>query len=125
MKDESLETIEVAILGLMQEFCDCPVNSTKFYNSTSTCSSQAVTFTSTLAHASDDGSVTATVLIEIFEARLSKEENPTITIDGKELAVYLPLDEDNNLSSPIFLYSTGIVSVALMIVVASMIIVCG
>ena len=125
MKDENLETTEVAIMGLMQEFCDCPVNSTKFYNSTSTCSSQAVAFSSTLVHASDDGSVIATVLIEIFKARLFKEEHPTITIDGQELAVSLPVDEENNSSSPIFLYSTAIVSATLMIVVAFMIIACG
>ena len=122
MKDESLETIEVATLSLIQTYCDCPVNNTKFHNSTSTCSSGTVTFSSTLAHASDDGSVTATVLIETFEVGLSKEDHPTITVYGQELTVSLPVDEDSSSSCSTFLFSTAVVSALLVGMVVCIII---
>ena len=122
MKDESLETIGEAVLRLMQTYCDCPLNNTKFHNSTSTCSSGTVTFSSTLAHASEDGTVTATVLIETFEAGLSKEDHPTITVYGQELTVSLLVDEDSSSSSSTFLFSTAIVSAILVGVVVCIII---
>ena len=89
-----METTEAAILGLIQTYCECSVDKTKFHNSTSSCSRGTVTFSSTLAHASDYGSVTATVLIETFEAAIVKEDNPIITIDGQEYQVSIPLDDD-------------------------------
>ena len=89
-----METTEVTILGLIQTYCKCSVDKTKFHNSTSSCSRGTVTFSSTLAHASDDGSVTAAVLIETFEAAIAKEDDPIITVDGQELAVSIPVDDD-------------------------------
>ena len=91
-----MEATEEAILGLIKTYCECPVDSTNFHNSSSSCSNGTVTFSSILAHASDDGSVTATVIIETFEAALSKDINPTITVDGQELVVYVPADDDSN-----------------------------
>ena len=83
----------MAVLGLFQTYCTCSVEKSKFYNSTSSCSEGVVTFSSILAHASDDGSVTATVLIETFEVAVVAEDNPTITVDGQELAVSVPPDD--------------------------------
>ena len=101
-----MEATEAAILGLIQTFCDCSVDNTKFHNSTTSCSGGTVTFSSTLAHASDDGSVTATVLIETFEAALAKAVNPTINVDGEELVVYADTttDDDCNLFGTAFLF---------------------
>ena len=92
-----MEATEVAILGLIQTYCECSVDNTKFHNSTTSCSRGTVTFSSTLAHASDDGSVTAAVLIDTFEAALAKADNPTITVDGQELAVSMQTDDGSNL----------------------------
>ena len=92
--------IEEAILDLMQTLCGCSLENTKFHNSNTSCSGGNVTFFSTLAHASDDGTVTATVLMETFKAGLSKEDYPTITLYGQELAVSLPVEYDCNSSSP-------------------------
>ena len=116
-----METIEVAIVGLMQIYCDCPVNNTMFHNSTTSCSSGALTFSSILAHASDNGTVTATVLIETFKAGLSKEDYPTITFYGHEFAVSVPVDEGCN-SSSAFVFSTAFVSSILVGLVACIII---
>ena len=118
-----METIEVAILGLIQTYCKCPVDNAKFHNSTSSCSNGVVTFSSTLAHVSDDGTVTATVLIEAFKAELSKEDHPTITAYGQELAVYLPVEDDSDSSNnAMALFLTGIASIALLVVVMCIII---
>ena len=40
--------------------------------------------------------VTAALIVETFEAAVLgyKKDNPTSTVDGQELPVYLPLDED-------------------------------
>ena len=84
----------MAILGLIESYCMCPIDNTKFHNTSLSCSRGKVSFNSILAHASDDGSVTALVLLDTFEAGLSKTDNPTITIDGQELTLYMPLDED-------------------------------
>ena len=92
-----MEATEVAILGLMQTYCECPVNNSKFHNSTASCSRGTVTFSSTLAHASDNGSVIATTLIETFEVALAKEDHPTITVDGQQLAVLMSADDDTSL----------------------------
>ena len=73
-----------------------------------------MTFSSTLAHASDDGTVTATVLIEAFEAGLAKEDDPTITFDGQELAVSMPADDDNNISGRTGLFFAGFAAAVLV-----------
>ena len=122
----------MAILGLIQTYCECPVDSTKFHNSTTSCSKGTITFSSTLAHASDDGTVTATVLIELFEAVLAKDGNPTISVDGKELVVsaymhtqiQVPKDDDNNLVCIVLVSSTTILMsvVILFIIIWSVIV---
>ena len=91
-----MEATEVALLGLIKSYCECQVDNTKFHNSSSSCSNGTVTFSSTLAHASDDGSVNAAVIIETFETALFKVDNPTITVDGQELAVSMLADDDSN-----------------------------
>ena len=82
-----------------------------------------MTFSSTLAHASDDGSVTATVLIETFKTGLSKEEHPTITVYGQEWTIYWPVDDDCNSSHTTVLIIVGIVSAILVCVMACIIII--
>ena len=84
----------------------------------------SVTFSSTLAHASDDGTVTASVLIEIFNASLSKEYHPTITFYGQELAINVPVDDDDNSFGTMVLFIGGIAS-AVVVSVVVCIIVCG
>ena len=123
MKVDYLEEIEMAILDLIQIYCNCSVHNAKFNNSTTSCSGGIVTFSSTLAHASDDGTVTATVLIDVFEAALAKADNPTITVDGQELEVSL-LDEDSN-SCTSALIAVGVVSAVLVSVMACIIAICG
>ena len=117
-----MEAIEVAILGLIQAYCECSVDSTKFHNSTTSCSRGTVTFSSTIAHASDDGTVTATVLIDVFEAALAKADSPTITVDGQELAVSMQPDDDSNLVGTTGLFFTGfaaaiVLSVAIFFII--------
>ena len=82
-----------------------------------------MTFSSTLAHASDDGQVTATVLIDAFEAALAKEDNPTITVDGQELAVSVPPDDDNNLIGTTGMFFAGFAAAVLVSVVIFFIII--
>ena len=94
VQDSKVRVSEVGILGLIEHYCECSVEYTKFYNTTLSCSEGSVTFSSTIAHASNDGAVTAAVLVETFEAALSKEDNPTVTIDGQELEVSVPVDEE-------------------------------
>ena len=118
-----MEATEVAILDLMQTYCECPMEDTKFYNSTSSCSRGRVTFSSTLAHASDDGSVTAMVLIETFEVALAKEDDPTITVDGQELAISMATDDDNNLVGATGLFFIGFFSAIFVSVVTFFIII--
>ena len=117
MQDGNVEAIEVAVLRLIQTYCACLLDSAKFINSTSSCSGGTVTFSSTLAHASDDGTVTATVLLETFEVALSKEENPTITVNGQELTVYVPSDDNSCFSITLALPIAGIVAVTFVIVI--------
>ena len=107
----------MAILGLIQTYCECRVERTSFHNSTASCSGGTVTFSSTLAHASDDGSVTATVLIETFEAALVKEDDPTITVDGEELVVSMPTDDEGNLVDTTSLLFAGFSAAILVSVV--------
>ena len=117
--------IEVAILDLIQALCECSVDHAKFHNSTTSCSGGNVTFFSTLAHATDDGTVTAMVLIETFKAGLSKEDYPTITLYGQELVVSLPVDDDCN-SSTMIPFVIGFASALLVTVMACIIsITCG
>ena len=119
-----MEATEVAILGLIQTYCECSVNSTNFHNSTASCSRGTVTFSSTLAHASDDGAVIASTLIEAFEAGLAKADNPTITVDGQELAVSMQTDDDDsNLVGTIGLFFAGFVAAAVMSVVIFVVII--
>ena len=131
MQDEQVEASEVAILGLIQTYFECSVNNNSFDNSTTNCSEGTVTFSSTLAYASDDGSVTATVLIEMFEAALINDEHVTITVDGQELVVsiYPPIDDDNNLvptnnhsslvgpTYPVDLGSSAIIMIILFVII--------
>ena len=88
-----------------------------------------MTFSSNLTHASDDGTVTAAVIIDIFEASLARADNPTITVNGKELAVYLPVedgdDDDNGSSCTPALIAVGVVSAMLVCVMACIIAICG
>ena len=127
MKDNSLGLIEVAILDLIQTYCECSVDNATFHNSATSCSDATVTFSSNLAYASNDGSVTATVLMETFEAGVSKDNYPTITLNGKELNVSLPADVDDNSSCTANLIMVVIVSAMLVSVVACIIIIiiCG
>ena len=66
-----------------------------------------MTFTSTLAHASDDGTVTAAIQIEIFKAQVAKEDNPTITVDGQDLTVSMREDDDCSSVGAIGVFFTG------------------
>ena len=118
--------IEVAILDLIQTLCECSVDNAKFHNSTTSCSGGNVTFSSTLAHASDDGTVTAMVLIQTFKEGLSKQDYPTITLYGQELVVSLPVDDDCNSSTTTIPFVIGFASAMLVTVMACIIIVtCG
>ena len=120
-----MEAFEVAIMDLIQTYCRCPVDNAKFLNSTSSCTRGIVTFSSTLAHASDDGTVIATTLTDTFEAAIVKEESPTIMVDGKELAVSMQVDEDDDSSSigTTGLFFTGFSAATLVYVFTSFIII--
>ena len=121
MQDNRLGAIEAAVLDQIQVYCMCPVDDAEFHNSTSSCSGGFLTFSSTLAHASDDGSVTASILIETLEAALSKEEDPTIPIDGEELAVDVPPDEEIDSFGGTNVFIIAIVSVTASCAVACII----
>ena len=123
VKENSLGMIEVAILDLIKTLCGCSVEDAKFHNSNTSCSGGNVTFSSTLAHASDDGTVTATVLIETFKAGLSKEDYSTITFYGQELVVFLPVDDDCNSSSTTLPFLIGFASAMLVAFMACIIII--
>ena len=112
----------MAVLDLLQSYCACSVEKSKFYNSTSSCSQGIMTFSSILAHASDDGSVTASVLIETLEAAIIKEDNPTIAVNGQELAVSVPPDDDSNMSLLFGLFFGGFFTATIIGVVAYLII---
>ena len=63
------------------------VQGASFVNSSLSCSSPSLTFTSTLVYSSDNGSLTATNLINLIQSQLTSTENATITVSGVQLLV--------------------------------------
>ena len=108
------------------------VQGASFVNSSLSCSSHSLNFTSTLVYSSDDGSLTATNLINLIRSQLTSAENTTITVSGVQLLVHEAEDneaEDNDApaisaASPsisVGLFFGGFVSASLIFVVVTII----
>ena len=92
-----------------------------FVNSSLSCSSPSLTFTSTLVYSSDDGSLTATDLINTL---LTSTENANITVDGVQLRVHK--DEAIAVTSPfssIGLFFGGFFTSSLILIIVIIILI--
>ena len=97
------------------------VQGASFVNSSLTCSSPSLTFTSTLVYSSDDGSLTATNLINLIRSQLTSTENATITVSGVQLLVH---DEADDKEAPtVGLFFGGFVSASLIFMIVIIILI--
>ena len=101
------------------------VQGASFVNSSLSCSSPSLTFTSTLVYSSDDGSLTATNLINLIRSQLTSTGNATITVSGVQLLVQETEDNEAHATSPsisVGFFFGGFVSASLIFVVMTIII---
>ena len=104
-----------------------------FVNSSLSCSSPFLTFSSTLVYSSDDGSLTATNLINLIRSQLTSTENATITVSGVQLLLHEAEDNESpttciiTVTSPSFLsvglFFGGFVSASLIFIVVIIILI--
>ena len=107
------------------------VQGASFLNSSLSCSSHSLTFTSTLVYSSDDGSLTATNLINLIRSQLTSTENATITVSGVQLLVHDEAEDNeaptiSTVTSPslsVGLFFGGFVSASLILMVVIIIVI--
>ena len=77
-----------AMTSIFQELCDCNMTAASFRDFTLTCSPTSVEtgglalFTSSLIYSSDNGSITAGMLVDMLQAWLLTSDNISAAIDG-------------------------------------------
>ena len=86
-KRSRLKEFETALSGFIGETPEQPA-AALFINSSLSCSSSSsLTFSSTLTYSSEDGSLTATDLINRINSQLTSERGATISVGGVQLQV--------------------------------------
>ena len=86
LKRSRLKEFETALSGFIGEIPEQPA-AALFINSSLSCSSSSLTFSSTLTYSSEDGSLTATDLINRINSQLASERGATISVGGVQLQV--------------------------------------
>ena len=116
-QDSKVTDFETAFSKTIDRFC---VQGASFVNSSLSCSSPSLTFTSTLVYSSDDGSLTATNLINLIQSQLTSTKNATITVSGVQLLVHEAEDKE---VSAVGLFFGGFVSALLIFMVVIIILI--
>ena len=125
-QDLKVKDFEKAFSKKINIFC---AQGASFVNSSLSCSSHFLNFTSTLVYSSDDGSLTATNLINLIRSQLTSTENATITVSGVQLLVYGEAEDKEapaicatSPSLSVGLFFGGLVSASLIFLVVIIII---
>ena len=87
-QSSQIPDFESSVLEFLTNHSGLPADRASFTNSSLTCSSSSITFTSTLIYSSDSGLLIASDLINLMEAQvISGRGATTITIRGVELPI--------------------------------------
>ena len=81
-------SVSQAMTSIFQELCNCNITAASFRDVTLTCSPTSVEtgglalFTSSLIYSSDNGSITASMLVDMLQAWLLTSDNISAAVDG-------------------------------------------
>ena len=107
IQDSKVRDFEKVLSKTIDRVC---VQGALFVNSSLSCSSPSLIFSSTLVYSSDDGSLTAADLINLIRSQLTSAENTTITVSGVQLLVH---DEAEDKEAPVICATSSSLSVGL------------